>query len=467
MAELDDKVIVTKSKITDIADALREEMSESNEYSLPTMVQKVHELGQGQGSEYTGGVGIDITNRVVSVVDTLMIRGSANGSVASFDDGGNDMPLKSCIVAIEPVQSGSGDPSPQNERPISGWTGCNLTRDGKNFIPYPYTTPAGTYGGAEISYDGDKIILNDEATTNTLQAMSRVPLKAGTYKFSGIQTSTRTRIQLYKNNNLLISLDNDDNPYTFTVVDGDVIDFKLQILTATYNNDSVVAMIELGSTATTYEPYKGNIYNIEFPSQAGTVYGGTLDVTNGVLIDGKIMFNAEDWTNFAVSSQTTDAVTFSISLPSEVSLSSNFAISNRFSTNIPSGQLGRMVIVTLDNIKVLYFSIAKSELSTYDSAGAEEWFDSHHTQFLFDAETPQTYQLTPTQVKTLLGINNIFADCGDVDVEYVRDATLIINKLLELAFGNNNRTMMKSAVVEKTDEVQEQKKDSVEEDLDA
>jgi hypothetical protein len=88
-------------------------------------------------------------------------------------------------------------------------------------------------------------------------------------------------------------------------------------------------------------------------------------------------------------------------------------------------------------------------------------------QLVYELATPTTYNLTPTEVKTLLGINNIFADCGDVDVEYVRDATLIINKLLELVSGNNNRTMMKSAVVEKTDEVQEQKKDSVEENLDA
>ena len=31
-------------------------------------------------------------------------------------------PLKSLSIAIEPVQSGSGDPSPDNVRPISGWT---------------------------------------------------------------------------------------------------------------------------------------------------------------------------------------------------------------------------------------------------------------------------------------------------------------------------------------------------------
>lgn len=44
----------------------------------------------------------------------------AEGAVTSFSDG-TDLPLKSLLVNIEPVQSGSGDPSPTNVRPISGW----------------------------------------------------------------------------------------------------------------------------------------------------------------------------------------------------------------------------------------------------------------------------------------------------------------------------------------------------------
>ena len=37
--------------------------------------------------------------------------------------------------------------------------------------------------------------------------------------------------------------------------------------------------------------------------------------------------------------------------------------------------------------------------------------------FCYELATPQTYQLTPTQVKSLLGVNNIFADTGEVDVQ--------------------------------------------------
>ena len=49
----------------------------------------------------------------------------AEGAVASFADG-TDLPLKSLLVNIEPVQSGSGDPSPSNISPISGWSAVTI-----------------------------------------------------------------------------------------------------------------------------------------------------------------------------------------------------------------------------------------------------------------------------------------------------------------------------------------------------
>jgi len=78
---------------------------------------------------------------------------TASGAVASFADGADGISLKSCIVQIEPVQEGSGDPSPDNVRPISGWTGCVISHSGadtSNPATYPITFPseAGTiYGG--------------------------------------------------------------------------------------------------------------------------------------------------------------------------------------------------------------------------------------------------------------------------------------------------------------------------------
>ena len=54
---------------------------------------------------------------------------TASGAVATFK---TDVPkLKECVVNIEPVQEGSGDPSPDNVRPISGWSEAKVYDDPK------------------------------------------------------------------------------------------------------------------------------------------------------------------------------------------------------------------------------------------------------------------------------------------------------------------------------------------------
>lgn len=65
--------------------------------------------------------------------------------------------LRSATVTFEPIQSGSGDPSPDNVRPISGWTGVEIYRSGEDTSDYTtYSIPFGTtvYGGT-ASYNGD------------------------------------------------------------------------------------------------------------------------------------------------------------------------------------------------------------------------------------------------------------------------------------------------------------------------
>lgn len=51
MAELDDKVIVTKDKITDVADAIRYKLGEDSLYTLDDMPGKVRSIEGGGGGE--------------------------------------------------------------------------------------------------------------------------------------------------------------------------------------------------------------------------------------------------------------------------------------------------------------------------------------------------------------------------------------------------------------------------------
>lgn len=55
---------------------------------------------------------------------------SVSGDVVSFPDGADNIPVKSFVGSIVPQQSGSGDPAPDNIRPISGWTGAKIIRAG-------------------------------------------------------------------------------------------------------------------------------------------------------------------------------------------------------------------------------------------------------------------------------------------------------------------------------------------------
>ena len=61
------------------------------------------------------------------VVWAMLPTDTASGAVASFPDGADDAPVESLTVSIELEQEGSGDPSPDNVRPISGWTAAEVT----------------------------------------------------------------------------------------------------------------------------------------------------------------------------------------------------------------------------------------------------------------------------------------------------------------------------------------------------
>ena len=68
------------------------------------------------------------------VANELLPLGTASGKPAIVTDAKLGTTFKRLKVAIEPVQAGSGDPSPDNVRPISGWDTVKVTRCGKNIF---------------------------------------------------------------------------------------------------------------------------------------------------------------------------------------------------------------------------------------------------------------------------------------------------------------------------------------------
>lgn len=80
----------------------------------------------------------------------------ATGATASFTDGADGIPVKDLKIEITPVQAGSGDPTPDNVRPITGFTGANIVvsptlnaQDGTTYA-VSWQTEAGTVYGGEL-----------------------------------------------------------------------------------------------------------------------------------------------------------------------------------------------------------------------------------------------------------------------------------------------------------------------------
>lgn len=291
-------------------------------------------------------------SQVTVAVDGFKKKSIANTptDIASFNDGTAN-PMPSLEISIVPVQSGSGDPSPSNVRPISGWSGAEISVIGKNL----------TYleqGSIDIT------------NGNEISVITRVRTAFITVEYNKFYVaSSENNGWVIKNG---VGYDANKKFISYGVFPS-VADGKIRI---TNPNIKYVRFIyahgdasetatpsdfwyqfENGETVTEYSPYQGSTTSIPFHDSSDnpiTVYGGRLNVTSGEL-----------------------TVTHA-----------NIASYNGETINEPW----------------------ISSMDVY-SAGATP---TTGAQVVYPLATPQTYQLTPAQVSTLLGQNNIFADCGQI-----------------------------------------------------
>ena len=52
----------------------------------------------------------------------------------------------------------------------------------------------------------------------------------------------------------------------------------------------------------------------------------------------------------------------------------------------------------------------------------------HPLELCYELATPQTYQLTPQQIQTLIGTNNVWSEDGAIEVEYIANLKDYIDK---------------------------------------
>lgn len=170
--------------------------------------------------------------------------------------------------------------------------------------------------------------------------------------------------------------------------------------------------IEIGSQPSSYHAYNGQTYTIDLD---GTRYGGTLDVVSGVLTVDRAYVNMGDlsWT------KPSNYTKIFYAQPSNVKIGVSGQIQT-ICSQYPSVACNDFSTLDTYYDKVVTIQKNASSIVAVDSgySSASDFKTAMDgVQLVYELATPQTYQLTPTEVKSLLGVNNIWADTGEVDVQ--------------------------------------------------
>lgn len=378
----------------------------------------------------------------VPMPENAYLLKTASGSLVSFDDGA-DLPMPSFICDIDAVQDLHGQDAP--------WVGGA----GKNKYSLMIGRDEFTNNiSATHSTDSDELqtvtaqINSGVYSSLTSVIRTLVGKLTGTWTYS-YEIKASTNVSVYTGYDNLgaktISVSTNWTRFTATA---DFTD-KTNNAFVVYNKSGIEAtitvrnfMIQQGTTATPYEPYSnicpisghtgvdavisptteasaGTTYSVSWQTEAGEVFGGYVDLVSGELVADRLYFeisNFDSWVyqefnNFkALYNNLSD-----LGYPPIKNTRDKKVISDKFKY-IYEGAYQPFGVFSIYSNGIIYFwnndnaYANKNEMITA--------MNSIKPSVCYELRTPITYQLTPTQIKSLLGKNNAWCSTGDVDIDY-------------------------------------------------
>ena len=369
---------------------------------------------------------------IISVTSNLSgeYGGSASGEIASFVTSSiND--ISSLKVNLDPVQDLHG-----YDKPWVGGAGANK---------WDEEWEVGGYSTA----DGSK-----SAQSTTIRSKNAITVTPNGSYYVGVFGTGAIYLFYYDQNGDYVGNSGGYVSSGEKTMPNDAYQLRFQLNPAygtTYNNDIA---INYPSTVTTYSPWKnlcpitgwtgcnvvvsptedaqdGTTYPVSWQTEAGTVYGGTVDLVSGVL---------------TVTMVSKDLGT--------LNYTPNGSFQNTYnsSTLSPMAENGVGGVSSTNLLCEAYKVYTSSAVGTSDGgiavgAGGDVVYIKDTTvsdatalktalngiKVVYKLATPQTYQLDPVQVQTLLGQNNVWSNAGDVAVTYNIPITNLLVKRQDVA----------------------------------
>lgn len=323
------------------------------------------------------------------------------------------------VSVLTPVQAGSGDPSPENIRPISGWTGAELTRCGKNLACSAVTNTTGD--GITVKRDGGSELIVYGVAENTIGREGfETFLPAGTYTYSLGEIGNITRFEIAIGDTPITHLFGNDSA-TFTldkpaVVKLNMIFYEGVDCGTADNPTRIKAQLEKSSYATEYAPYRGDSYAINFGQ---TVYGGRVDWNAGVLTVDRAM-RTYDGSNYTWKPNNGSSDKLFYLEPDGENTDILMCSHAPVKSDVPRSEIG----VWCDPAYRYTLHLNLGTLT--DISGFAALLAASPVQIAYKLATPTTIQLTPTLIAALAGVNTVYGDGGALEGSY--------NKSLHAAF---------------------------------
>ena len=331
-----------------------------------------------------------------------------------------------CDIMLEAGGSPSAYEPYQNYCPVSGHTGLNLYLSGKNLSPV---------GSFVYPTDGTVCVIAE----NLLPGLTYT---ASAHRDSVTTTGSGIRIRFqYDINGETIY---DPGGYGSTgwmakpcAVPANATNVRVAIQRATAVSAYTISdiQLELGETRTEYKKYHAFDYiPISWQSDAGTVCGGTLDLSTGLLTADLQAYTCDvSGTITLYSSTNNNGTVFRINKvlgfkshnAVDVWQSMTVVCSHFFKSTprtVSTMELNSVIV----NGNTLYFCMGLPRGGT----SLQEFKDFLQDQYnagtpvvvVADKAAALEYQLTRSQVAALIAENNIFTDVGKISVDFKRFA---------------------------------------------
>lgn len=390
-----------------------------------------------------------------NLIDEILPDDSESGNPAVITDA-FAAECKSLVLTLEPIQSGSGTPSPANPRPITGRTQSKATRTNRNVLPFINETKTAANVKVEPAGNGRYNFTGTSTGNVALQLYITEKFK-GVCKFvsDNYNRTTGSSISLYVQD---IGGGNMEAITPDTDIDFDVrevVSLAFYAGTGAVCNyhDVGFALIPDSATDKSFEPY---VTPESITRTYGTtIYGGSDDITGegATIIKDAVDLGSLEWEE--VTTAQTGKKRFRTVIPNAkqadtsklTSICSNYALLVNEGT-WPATNTG--YTITAYSEVVLY----DDNLATLSAADFKTAMSG--VVMVYELINPSSISLTPQNLTLLKGDNVITTNADNVDVEYKADIALYIAK--QLGGNMGNRGAKSTPAEEPADDTKEEEK---------